>query len=87
MLRDVKNIVSTGTVDTTFDLSKLAIVIGLDAVEYEPEQFPGLMYCDTEHECVFLVFASGKIVCTGLDDVCDAEAALREFTEEQLTRV
>jgi transcription initiation factor TFIID TATA-box-binding protein len=87
VLRDVKNIVATGTVDAAFDLSKLAILLGLDVVEYEPEQFPGLMYRDTGHGCVFLVFASGKIVCTGVDDVSDAEAALREFTEEHLTQV
>lgn len=87
VLQDVKNIVATGTVDTTFELSKLAIIIGLDAVEYEPEQFPGLMYRDTEHGCVFLVFASGKIVCTGSDHIGNAEVALQEFTEEWLTQV
>jgi len=84
VLRDVKNIVATGTTDTNFDLSQLAILLGLDSVEYEPEQFPGLMYRDQERGCVFLVFASGKIVCTGLDDTEKAEKALQDFTSETL---
>jgi len=84
VLRDVKNVVATGTIDTTFNLSQLAILLGLDAVEYEPEQFPGLMYRDAERNCVFLVFASGKIVCTGLDNVENAELALNGFTSELL---
>lgn len=82
VLRDVKNIVATGTLDTTFDLNQLTLVLGLDSVEYEPEQFPGLMYRDEDRGCVFLVFASGKIVCTGLNSVEAAEEALRGFTTE-----
>lgn len=82
VLREVKNIVATGTVDTTYNLSQLAILLGLDSVEYEPEQFPGLMYRDQERGCVFLVFASGKIVCTGLNTVETTEKALKGFTSE-----
>lgn len=86
MLREVKNIVATGRLDTTFNLSKLAIFLGLDAVEYEPEQFPGLMYRDDGRGCVFLVFTSGKIVCTGLDDISEVEETLIQFTEQILAR-
>lgn len=32
---------------------------------YEPEQFPGLIYRMLEPKTVTLVFASGKLVCTG----------------------
>jgi len=32
---------------------------------YEPEQFPGLIYRMNEPKTVILVFASGKLVCTG----------------------
>lgn len=87
VLQDVKNIVATGTVDTTYDLSQLAILLGLDSVEYEPEQFPGLMYRDQEHGCVFLVFSSGKIVCTGLNTPEKAETALQDFTEQLLAEL
>ena len=32
---------------------------------YEPEQFPGLIYRMSEPKTVILLFASGKLVCTG----------------------
>jgi len=32
---------------------------------YEPEQFPGLIYRMQEPKTVLLLFASGKLVCTG----------------------
>ncbi len=32
---------------------------------YEPEQFPGLIYRMADPKTVILVFASGKLVCTG----------------------
>jgi transcription initiation factor TFIID TATA-box-binding protein len=32
---------------------------------YEPEQFPGLIHRMSEPKTVILLFASGKLVCTG----------------------
>jgi excinuclease UvrABC nuclease subunit len=32
---------------------------------YEPEQFPGAVYRMDEPKVVILLFASGKLVCTG----------------------
>ena len=32
---------------------------------YEPEQFPGLIYRMGDPKVVMLLFASGKLVCTG----------------------
>ena len=32
---------------------------------YEPEQFPGLIHRMLEPKTVILLFASGKLVCTG----------------------
>jgi transcription initiation factor TFIID TATA-box-binding protein len=32
---------------------------------YEPEQFPGLILRMADPKTVFLVFSSGKLVCTG----------------------
>ena len=37
----------------------------LDNVEYEPEQFPGLIFRVKEPKCVALVFTSGKINVVG----------------------
>ena len=53
---------------------------------YEPEQFPGLIYRMDEPKVVILIFASGKIVCTGAtkeEDVYKAVAKLRENLKEK----
>jgi len=55
------------------NLNTLAIGLGLEAVEYEPEQFPGLIYRPEAFPAVLLVFANGKVVITGAADVETAE--------------
>jgi transcription initiation factor TFIID TATA-box-binding protein len=62
----VSNIVATTDLGTTISLEHLAIELGMESVEYEPEQFPALMYRGQDE--VILVFSSGKILCTGLTD-------------------
>jgi transcription initiation factor TFIID TATA-box-binding protein len=37
----------------------------LPNTEYEPEQFPGLVYKLIEAKATFLLFSNGKVVCTG----------------------
>ncbi|MDI6639288.1 MAG: TATA-box-binding protein, partial [Methanocellales archaeon] len=46
---------------------------GLENIEYEPEQFPGLVYRIDEPNVVVLVFGSGKLVVTGGKTLCDCE--------------
>ena len=53
---------------------------------YEPEQFPGLIYRMDEPKVVILLFASGKLVCTGAtkeEDVHEAVAKLHKKLEEE----
>jgi transcription initiation factor TFIID TATA-box-binding protein len=52
---------------------------------YEPEQFPGLIYRMAEPKVVILLFASGKLVCTGAkkeQDAYDATDKLHTLLEE-----
>ena len=37
----------------------------MENAEYEPEQFPGLVYKLEEPTATFLLFSNGKLVCTG----------------------
>ena len=51
--------------ETELNLTNIALSLGLENVEYEPEQFPGLVYRVEEPKVVLLLFGSGKVVCTG----------------------
>ena len=62
----IKNIVFTLEFKNDIDLSALAIHAGLENVEYEPEQFPGLIFRPPSIDSVALIFATGKIVVTGV---------------------
>ena len=59
----IQNMVATANLHTYIDLEAAADI--LDNVLYEPEQFPALIYRMAEPKVVILVFASGKLVCTG----------------------
>jgi transcription initiation factor TFIID TATA-box-binding protein len=59
----IQNMVATANLHTYIDLEAAADI--LDNVMYEPEQFPALIYRMAEPKVVILVFASGKLVCTG----------------------
>ena len=59
-----------------------AISLGLEKVEYEPEQFPGLVYRIDEPKVVVLLFGSGKLVCTGARKPSDVEQAVEKITQE-----
>lgn len=62
---EIKNVVAVGNLGRDVNLNALMIEFGIETVEYEPEQFPGLVYRPDETNCVLLVFASGKVVITG----------------------
>lgn len=59
----IQNIVASGDLHTNIDLNMATIV--MDQAMYEPEVFPGLIYRMQEPKTVFLVFSTGRIVCTG----------------------
>ena len=59
----VQNMVASGSIDMDLNLNQLAME--LENTEYEPEQFPGLVYKLAGTRATFLLFSNGKIVCTG----------------------
>jgi len=73
---EVVNIVATIDLGAGVDLELAEST--LDNVMYEPEQFPGLIYRMQEPKVVFLIFASGKLVCTG----GRSEASVSEAVEK-----
>ncbi len=70
----IQNIVASGSVGMDLNLNELAMK--LENTEYEPEQFPGLVYKLAEAKATFLLFSNGKIVCTGTKSEKEVHAAL-----------
>jgi transcription initiation factor TFIID TATA-box-binding protein len=72
----VENIVASAKIEGNLNLDTIAL--NLENSEYEPEQFPGLVYRMNEPKVAFLLFGSGKIVCTGGRSVKDVKTALNK---------
>ncbi|KAF5037665.1 Transcription factor TFIID [anaerobic digester metagenome] len=69
----VRNMVLLEDLGRPIDLERLCIA-ARDRAEYEPEQFPGLVYTLPKGKA--LVFATGKIVITGVTSWEEAETAV-----------
>ena len=67
----IQNIVASGNLESTLNLE--AVALELEDTEYEPEQFPGLVYRLSDPKVVILLFGSGKVVCTGAKTRDDAK--------------
>jgi len=83
---DVQNLVCVEDLSQNLNLSALSIGLGLEQTEYEPEQFPGLIYRNPDFECVILIFSTGKAVLTGSSDFDEIEAA-RDHLKGELARL
>jgi len=59
----VQNIVASANIGREINLNVVAFQ--LENSEYEPEQFPGLIYRMEEEKVVFLLFSTGRVICTG----------------------
>lgn len=79
---EVQNIVYSADIDQDIDLAFLTIQLGAGCTEYEPEQFPGLIYRPEAYSVVVLVFSSGKAIVTGGTDQKEAESVLRYVREK-----
>ncbi len=75
----IQNIVASGTVGMDLNLNTLAMK--LENTEYEPEQFPGLVYKLKEAKATFLLFSNGKVVCTGTKSEEEVHKALEMLIE------
>ncbi|MDH7517476.1 MAG: TATA-box-binding protein [Candidatus Thermoplasmatota archaeon] len=78
----IQNIVATSDVGGELNLSEVAVALGLENVEYEPEQFPGLVYRIKEPRVAMLLFGSGKIVCAGARKIEEITIAVDKLSKE-----
>ncbi len=76
----IQNIVASGDLHTNIDLNMAAII--MEHAMYEPEVFPGLIYRMQEPKTVFLIFSTGRIVCTGAKKKEIVREAVKKLNKE-----
>lgn len=76
----VQNIVASGSINVNLNLNRLALE--LENTEYEPEQFPGLVYKLVEPNATFLLFSNGKLVCTGTKNKAQLEDSMNQLNKK-----
>jgi transcription initiation factor TFIID TATA-box-binding protein len=79
----IQNIVASGELGYLIDLNMAAVV--MEYSMYEPEVFPGLIYRMQDPRAVFLIFSTGRIVCTGAKNkeiVAEAVEKLSRLVKE-----
>jgi len=80
----IENIVASAQIPARLDLDKIAFE--LENSEYEPNQFPGLVYRMKDPKAALLLFGSGKVICTGIRKIEDVEYAM-EFVFKKLKSI
>ncbi|PLW80864.1 TATA-box-binding protein [Candidatus Woesearchaeota archaeon] len=74
----IQNLVASGSIGADLNLNNLAMT--LENTEYEPEQFPGLVFKlggkEGARKATFLLFSNGKIVCTGTKSESEVSEAV-----------
>lgn len=75
----VQNIVASGSINLSLNLNILALT--LENTEYEPEQFPGLVYKLVDPTATFLLFSNGKLVCTGTKNKDQLDESMKQLNK------
>jgi transcription initiation factor TFIID TATA-box-binding protein len=81
---ETQNVVVSTELNISLDLDSVSRGLLLKNVNYDPEQFPGLIYNMDDIGALLLIFSSGKIICTGAKSFEDASRAI-EMMKEKLS--
>ena len=82
-IRGIREGEPQATMPRRLNLNNLTFHLPFDKVEYEPEQFPGLIYRLDYPRVVCLIFGSGKMVITGARDKSEILEAV-QFIQDEL---
>ena len=82
----ITNMVCSYNLGRYINLNRLTVTLNVENVEYEPEQFPGLVYRIQDPKIVVLIFSSGKIILTGGRNIEDIKRGL-DVLEKKLDSV
>ncbi|MFZ8790560.1 MAG: TATA-box-binding protein [Acidilobaceae archaeon] len=80
----IENIVATVILEHPLDLS--LIEIKLPEVDYNPDQFPGLVYRLEQPKITALIFKSGKMVVTGAKSVNQLVFAVKKILKTLINK-
>jgi transcription initiation factor TFIID TATA-box-binding protein len=80
--KSIADVDAGASLDTELDLDAIAIGLGFENVEYEPEVFPGLVYRIKDPKVVVLIFRSGKLVITGAKTQEECEFAKMDVWQQ-----
>lgn len=78
----LQNVVFLENLNLDIDLAQASIQLGLDQTEYEPEQFPGLIYRPSDFDVVIIIFSTGKVVISGTSNKKIAEEVVEDLQNE-----
>jgi len=73
----IENVVASVTLGQRLNLDEIASI--MNNVEFDPEQFPGLVYRLASPKTATLIFNSGKMVCTGAKSESEAKEAVHQI--------
>lgn len=76
----VKYIVVSDDLGSNIELTDAAIALGLEATEYEPEQFPALIYRPGNSPSTVLLFSTGRVLVTGIKNKESAASVLKNVS-------
>lgn len=81
-LKEIKisNIVLSDQIELNLSLDEIIGELNPSNSSYEPEQFPGLFYKDSDG-ISYTLFSSGKMIVTGLIDIDMAKKNIDKFKE------
>jgi transcription initiation factor TFIID TATA-box-binding protein len=76
----IENVVASTGIGIEINLKQ--ITLALEGADYDPEQFPGLVYRVSDPKVVILLFGSGKLVITDGRKLEDAANAVDRIVKE-----
>ncbi|MFA5237174.1 MAG: TATA-box-binding protein [Methanoregula sp.] len=82
----ITNMVCSYDLGKYINLNKVVVTLNVENIEYEPEQFPGLVYRIKDPKIVVLIFSSGKLILTGGKNLEDIKKGL-EILEQKLESI
>ncbi|WP_292370617.1 TATA-box-binding protein [Methanoregula sp. UBA64] len=78
----ITNMVCSYDLARYINLNKVVVTLNLENTEYEPEQFPGLVFRIKDPKIVVLIFSSGKLILTGGKNLEDIQKGLDILTQK-----